>query len=255
MEIENYISEFSEKGYVIIPIKKNNEFIKSRRFISDFLRNKYDKKGSDEEILNNSHSFIENISESKVNELVLSVISEFKKKFKMDEIVFKSSKEFLTSLLGSDIASQKNPNIVFQHPKSLRTSELHRDAPGNSFFEIVSWVPLVDCFSTKSFYILDKQCSESLKQKHINDNYENWSELRREAIKYGTHLEIKYGHALFFWSGLLHGSVMNETNESRWSYNVRFKNLFAPSGLKEPLAFYRVLSKSSITEMALKEII
>ena len=255
MEIKNYLSEFAEKGYVIIPIKKNDELIKSRGFIANLIRNKYNKKGSDEEILNNCHSFIENISESKVNELVLKVISEFKKKFKMDEIIFNSSKEFLTSLLGSDIASQKNPNIVFQHPNSLRTSELHRDAPGNSFFEIVSWVPLVDCFSTKSFYILDKRSSESLRQKHKNNHYESWSDLRNQAIQDGNHLEIKYGYALFFWSGLMHGSVTNKTNESRWSYNVRFKNLFAPSGLKEPLAFYRVLSKSSITEMAMKEII
>ena len=62
--------------------------------------------------------------------------------------------------------------------------------------------------------------------------------------------EIDYGSALFFWSGLLHGSVTNETKESRWSYNVRYKNLFAPSGMKDPLVFYRVFKKSHITFLA-----
>ena len=254
MDIDFYNSQFQDKGFVIIPIEKTSEFIESRSFIVSLLKEKFSCEGSEEEILNNCHKYIEDISESKVNDLILFIINQFKKNFKMDEIIYQSSKKFITSLLGKDIASQRNPNIVFQYPFSSRTSELHKDAPPNSTFEIVSWVPLVDCYSSKSFYILDKNLTEKLLNKHERGEYSNWAELRDESIKLGTHLEISYGNALFFWSGLLHGSVVNKTNESRWSYNVRFKNLFAPAGLKEPLAFYKVLSKSSITEFASKYI-
>ena len=168
----------------------------------------------------------------------------------MDEIVYKASEIFISSLIGNDIASQKNPNIVFQYPFSSRISELHSDAPANSFYEIVSWVPLVNCHSTKSFYILNKDKSRELINKYKQNSFNTWSEYTKEAIENATHLKIDYGSALFFWSGLLHGSVTNETKESRWSYNVRYKNLFAPSGMKDPLVFYRVFKKSHITFLA-----
>tara|TARA_Y100001968_G_scaffold178592_1_gene163427 strand:+ start:1117 stop:1887 length:771 start_codon:yes stop_codon:yes gene_type:complete len=254
LEIKFHLSEFKEKGFTIIPIKKTDEFIKSRSHIAEFIRSKYSCVGNDEEILNNCHNYIENISESKVNSLIINIINDFKKFYEMDKVVYETSKEFILGLLGSDIASQKNPNIVFQHPHSSRTSELHRDAPANSIFEIVSWVPLVDCYKSKSFYILDKYQSKELIKKHKNNSFSSWNEYRNMAIEKSIKLEINYGSALFFWSGLLHGSVTNETNESRWSYNIRYKNLFAPAGLKDPLAFYRVFKKSPITDLASEEI-
>lgn len=254
MEIKSYLSEFKEKGFTIIPIKKTEEFINSRHLIAEFIKNKYSCEGSDEEILNNFHNLIEDISESKVNSIVLDIINEFKKIYEMDKVVYETSKDFISSLLGNDIASQKNPNIVFQHPHSSRISELHTDAPGNSFFEIVSWVPLVDCYKSKSFYILDKYHSKELLEKHKSNYFSSWNEFRNAAIEKSIKLEINYGSALFFWSGLLHGSVTNKTNESRWSYNVRYKNLFAPAGMKDPIAFYRVFKKSIITDLACEEI-
>jgi sporadic carbohydrate cluster 2OG-Fe(II) oxygenase len=253
LDIQDSLSEFYKKGYAIVPIEKTKKLVESRNFLAEFFRNNYGCKGSVDEILNNCHKYIKEISDEKINSIIMSIINEFKKKYKMDELVYESSKQFINNLLGKDIASQKNPNIVFQYPFSTRTSELHADAPANSFYEVVSWVPLVDCYSSKSFYILDKDNSRKLRDKHLSLDYSSWPELREEAINNAIHLKIKYGYALFFWSGLLHGSVVNTTDESRWSYNVRFKNLFAPAGMKEPLAFYRVLSKSALTEFAVKE--
>ncbi len=254
MEINSHISDFEEKGFTIIPIKKTDQFIESRNFIANFIKDKFNCDGSDEEILNNCHSYIKNISEAKVNSLIMEIINAFKKTYKMDKIIYDTSKLFINTLIGEDIASQKNPNIVFQHPGSSRISELHRDAPGNSFYEIVSWVPLVNCYSSKSFYILDKSSSMNLLRDYKNNKFKSWAEYTNEAIKLSTKLKIDYGYALFFWSGLLHGSVINKTNESRWSFNVRYKNLFAPSGLKDPLVFYRVFSKSPVTKLAINNI-
>lgn len=251
MDIKTHISNFREKGFSIVPIQRTDKFIESRTFIADCIREKFNCNGTDDEILNNCHRFIEEISEVKVNLLIMEIISAFKEKYKMDEIIYSCTKSFINKLIGNDIASQKNPNIVFQHPGSSRISELHRDAPGNSFYELVSWVPLVNCYESKSFYILDKKSSRKLLEKYKNNKYKSWSEYTNEAMKLSINLKIDYGNALFFWSGLLHGSVINQTNESRWSFNVRYKNLFAPSGLKDPLVFYRVFSKSPLTELGI----
>ena len=116
MDINQYLSEFKEQGYTIVPILKTRDFTQSRTFIADFIREKFKCKGSDDYILNNCHQFIEEISDFKVNALIIELINEFKKSFKMDEIVYKASEIFISSLIGNDIASQKNPNIVFQYP-------------------------------------------------------------------------------------------------------------------------------------------
>lgn len=250
MEIDKYLSEFTRSGYTILPIEDISLVEKSKNFLANHIRKKFSQKGSDNEILNNCHNYIVDISDSKVNSLIIEIINKFSLYYNMDEIVYHSAKKFLDKVLGPDIASQKNPNIVFQSPYSTRISELHTDAPANSYYEIVSWLPLVDCYESKSFYILDKQSTINLQNEHKNNQYTSWSELREQAIKNAKHLEIQYGNVLLFWSGLLHGSIMNKTMESRWSYNVRYKNLFAPAGLKEPLSFYKVFTKSPITDLA-----
>ena len=108
MEIEFHLSEFKEKGFTIIPIKKTEEFIKSRNHIADFIRAKYSCSGNDEKILNNCHNYIEKISESKVNSLIIDIINDFKKVYEMDRVVYETSKNFILGLLGTDIASKKS---------------------------------------------------------------------------------------------------------------------------------------------------
>ena len=88
--------------------------------------------------------------------------------------------------------------------------------------------------------------------KYKKNEFDSYSNFRSESIKKAEHLKINYGEILIFWSGILHGSLKNTTSESRWSYNVRYKNLFAPPGLKDPLNFYNIFLKSPITEIASK---
>ena len=46
-------------------------------------------------------------------------------------------------------------------------------------------------------------------------------------------LNIPYGHGLIFSHSMLHGNVLNEENETRWSLDVRFKSLLSPYGNKD----------------------
>ena len=48
-------------------------------------------------------------------------------------------------------------NLVIQKPDDVNQVTLHRDAPPNSPYEIVVWVPLTKVFKTKNMYILEKK--------------------------------------------------------------------------------------------------
>ena len=50
----------------------------------------------------------------------------------------------------------------------------------------------------------------------------------------------------------LHGSDINKEKETRISLNLRFKNLFSPSGLKNQLQYYRPINISNITKIGAK---
>lgn len=198
--------------------------------------------------LDEAHLHLGISSDDKANSIVLELIRQ-SSDYSFSEIVFNSNQSFLKGIFGSDIHAQRHNNLVFQYPRSNRYSEVHTDAPANSFFELVSWLPLVDCYSTKSFYIVNRTESLRLLGDYKLGRFD-FSVLRQKAIEAATHVTVPYGRALFFWTGLLHGSLINDTNESRWCLNARFKNLFAPSGLHDPLTFYRILSISPISDMA-----
>ena len=65
---------------------------------------------------------------------------------------------------------------------------------------------------------------------------------------------VKFGQALFFLPYIYHGSDTNNTDETRFSLNIRFKALFSPSGKKFPLHFFRLFKMSELTKLALNKI-
>ena len=249
----SWLKSFEKSGYVIIEAENMLPLIESRRKIAEFLRSEYNIIDPDDEnLLNTIHDHID-LDDAAANRMVISTISYYAKHLDMSKVIFSACQSFLTSILGPDIASQKNPNIVFQYPLSSRYSEVHTDAPANSRYEIVAWAPLVNCYGTKSFFIVDHEASISLLHRYGSENeFSSWEAFKEEVISSSISLEIGFGSILFFSTSLLHGSVVNSTNESRWSLNTRFKSLFAPCGLKDPFSFYKVFRRSSLTTLALR---
>jgi sporadic carbohydrate cluster 2OG-Fe(II) oxygenase len=251
--LDTICDTFALRGFVIIEAEDNRELLASRSVVADSLRDQFSiTEPSDEILLNNIHTFID-INDSLANQIVLDTIKFYANRLDMTEVVYNSAKSLFDRLLGPDIACQKNANIVFQYPFSSRFSELHTDAPANSAYEVVAWAPLVNCYDTKSFYLLDRlNTIEMMEQYGSVNKFESWQDFRRLAIANSESLRIDFGSILLFTASLLHGSMINETTEARWSLNTRFKNLFAPSGLKDPLSFYRVFRTSPVTSLALE---
>ena len=65
----------------------------------------------------------------------------------------------LNKIIGNELVMQKNINLSIQLPKDESSLlPIHSDTwSGDSPFESVLWIPLVNCFKTKSMFILDSK--------------------------------------------------------------------------------------------------
>lgn len=156
---------------------------------------------------------------------------------------FSLAKNILHELVGNELVMQRNINLSIQLPDDDSSLlPIHADVlQGDSPYEVVLWVPLVDCYDTKSMFFARKQpCT--LKDKTLDDLY-------AECDPY--FVNCKYGEALIFSQNWFHGNRVNETSETRWSMNCRFKSLFSPYSDKKLGEFFEPIEIRPATRMGL----
>jgi len=142
-------------------------------------------------------------------------------------------------------------NLVIQRPKDQDNSELHRDFPSNSGFELVIWLPLVDCSTSMSLYLVDRKESSGIAKALKDTDGSDWQTVKDRVESNPPFVEVKFGECLIFLTPLFHGSKVHYENSTRFSFNFRMKPLFAPSGLKDPYSFWEIFSTSEFTKLAL----
>tara|TARA_Y100000991_G_C21953289_1_gene340811 strand:- start:566 stop:1336 length:771 start_codon:yes stop_codon:yes gene_type:complete len=249
------LKNFSEKGYFISKATNIDPLIDLQSFLAESI-NSYSNNFNNlenEDALNKFH-FYYSSQESKLNDVrmeIMNKINDSKQIKSLSSTVFDAFSDIISSLVGPDISAQKSTNLVIQPPESSFFSELHTDAPGNSEFELVVWVPMVNCYEGKSFYIIDKDNSFKLLNSYKKGEITSWKDFRQSSLKFANEVSVPFGHALFFWTGLLHGSFVNTSCETRWSFNTRFKNSFSPCGKKDPFQYFSPLKISDLTKLAL----
>lgn len=236
-------------GYEIFDTNNIENLDKLRNEIYRKFKNIFGLKERNPSIgFNKFHKLIKKSSKDNLNLKRVKLIQEINKNKKLGDFIFHLFEDQIIKLFGSDILVQKNINLVIQMPNDQNPSEIHRDAPLNSSYEVVLWLPLVDCYSSKAMYILDIKSTEK-SIKYLKNNKLKWNNFENFSMSLSKNPEVNYGQALMFHSGLLHGSNINKEDETRISLNLRFKNLFSPSGLKNQLQYYRPINISNITKI------
>ncbi|HVJ52111.1 MAG TPA: sporadic carbohydrate cluster 2OG-Fe(II) oxygenase [Aliidongia sp.] len=186
-----------------------------------------------------------------LNDFRMAVIKRFNENCNFADLVFAAFRPALMELVGPDIVVQKSANLVISCPHDEGVGPLHQDAPANSPFEVVVWAPMVDCSGTKSMLVYDKAETEIMAAAVARDPAA-FEQLDIEAPG-GTYVPVNYGQALMFWTWLYHRTPINIGTETRWSFNIRFKNLFSPYGAKGLLDYFRILHLSPIAALAFDE--
>ena len=68
-------------------------------------------------------------------------------------------------------------------------------------------------------------------------------------MQLSKHINVKVNQGLIFSAAVLHGSNINQENETRISLNIRFKSLFSPSGLKNQMQYFKLLQVSDLVKI------
>ena len=226
---KNIEKRYLKMGYIIERVEKKIAL----EYITNFLKKnllkilKKKKKNINSFSFNNLHNFI---TIQDLNEVRLTLFKEMNSEKKFRDNFFKLAKNTLYSTVGNELAMQNNINLSIQMPNDDSSLlPLHSDTwDGDSPFETVLWLPLVNCFKTKSMFLLNSNRYENFKKIYKKKKVKSVSNLHNSLKKDLNFIKINYGNFLLFNQNLPHGNVVNKTKETRISLNCRFKGLFSP---------------------------
>jgi sporadic carbohydrate cluster 2OG-Fe(II) oxygenase len=239
---------FKDQGYEVIDVENIEKIIAIEAIVKKIIAPELKIQVEEIEL----EKLYKLIKKEDVNKIRLKIIEKLNLNGNINVILIESVRNKIIQLIGKDILLQKNINMVIQNPNDPDPSEPHRDYPGNSAFETVVWIPLVNCEKTRSMYIVDLVNSLKITNKLKNNEYDSLMDYNNDIIKNSKLLDIRKGQALIFATPLFHGSHINNTDKTRVSFNLRVKNLFSPHGMKNPYSFWNIYNKSIVTEIALK---
>ena len=243
-ESEQKISnEYLTQGYIIRPVADFEalEWIRNQ-FISLIAEAfKIDPNDKPEDILNQIH---QKLSASELNTFRLKIIHGLNAIKEFRQMYFNIARPYLENLVGNELAMQLRVNLSIQFPgDDSSLLPVHADTwSGDSPFETVVWIPLVDCYRTKAMYILSPINSKELSQQFIKLSGKNSNDLYRSIEDKVEWLEVRYGEVLIFDQALPHGNITNKESETRWSMNCRFKGVFTPYGDKKIGEFFEPIT-------------
>ncbi len=248
-EDQKISNEFKKNGFIIRDVAniKSLDWIQSK-FVNQI---KTVKKNKYLQVLNTIHT---KIKKNALNNFRLKIYNKINQERDYKFHYFQLARPYLEAIAGNELAMQKKINLSIQLPRDETSLlSLHSDVwAGDSPFEVVAWIPLVNCFKTKAMYILPpnkyKKFNKAVSQRRFNDNEKLYQFIKKD-IKW---IKINYGQVLIFNQSLPHGNRVNKEDETRWSLNCRFKSTFTPYGDKKLGEFFEPITLRSISELGLK---
>jgi sporadic carbohydrate cluster 2OG-Fe(II) oxygenase len=193
------------------------------------------------DFLNNIHTLI---TPHELNELRLTIIKKMNQEKWLRPVIYQLASNALNMVVGNELAMQMRVNLSIQLPgDDSSLLPIHADVwSGDSPFEVVAWLPLVDCYRTKSMYLLPPGPSQEL-QKHFHEFADKSSEdIYRKIEREVQWMDVDYGEFLLFNQNLPHGNRINKEGKTRWSLNCRFKSVFSPYADKKLGEFFEPIT-------------
>ncbi len=248
------VEGFLERGYVIIDVEDRSALDAMRHeIVAAACKHMEAVLPSDEDaFLNDLHDVL---PVEKLNALRLGLYRAINDQSWFRPTYFRLARRALETLVGNELAMQNRINFSIQMPRD-RTSllDLHADVfSGESPYQVVEWLPLVDVESTKSMFILPRRKSEAVTAR-MNEFGAGGMKALYEHVKNDLiWLTVPYGSVLIFCPNFLHGNVLNEESTTRWSLNCRITGLFTPyvSPEKSLGAFYLPITPRPVTRLGM----
>ena len=237
-----------KQGYIISKVEKRKSLNYLKNIISVNSQKILKRKNLN---LNKIHNYV---SANSINEFRLEILNKLNKDSNSRFHYFNLARESLFNLTSNELMMQKNINLSIQLPNDESSLlPIHSDVwSGDSPYEINLWLPLVDCYKSKSMYLLKKKYLEKFILKLKKNKIKNSSKIFNLVKNEIQFLKINFGNFLIFDQTLPHGNVINKEKETRWSMNCRFKSMFSPYGDKKIGEFFLPITTRSMTKIGLK---
>jgi sporadic carbohydrate cluster 2OG-Fe(II) oxygenase len=244
--------KFLDEGYLILPVENREALNRIQECIAtlaaDYLGIQMSK--DTRAFLDGIH---DHVSVDGLNDLRLAVINGMNQQHWMQAAYHSLARSTLDSIVGNELVMQRRLNLSIQLPDDDSSLlPVHADVwDGDSAYEVVVWLPLVDCFKTKGMYILPPE-PNARHATNLDRFAEGTTEDIYHAIKPDLHWpNLPYGHVMVFSQTLMHGNRINLEGQSRWSMNCRFKSLFSPFADKHLGEFFEPVTVRAATRMGL----
>jgi sporadic carbohydrate cluster 2OG-Fe(II) oxygenase len=227
-------SAFAERGYVIAPAEDRTALDAIRRLIADTAADHLGiaRRADDGAFLD---GIAEHVTIAQLNELRLAVIDVLAATPWFRAAYFATARSLIERIVGNELAMQRSLGFSIQLPDDESSLlPLHSDAwSEDSPYEVVLWIPFVDCFRTKSMFLLPPKADRTWRTR-MAEFAERGVEALYAAVEPELEwLEIPYGNVLVFTHTMMHGNRINTEAATRWSVNIRFKGLFTPYSDKQ----------------------
>ena len=244
---------FLGDGYVIVPVEDKPELDRLRNAMAGIAaahlgQPKPEDAGA---FMNGIHR---HVTAAALNDLRLQTINGTNALSWVRKAYYSLARGALDMLVGNELVMQRRLNLSIQLPNDDSSLlAVHADSwDGDSPFEVVAWLPLVDCYRTKAMYLLppDKGAKVEAEFGRFQGRAEQDLYDAVEAdLKW---LTVPFGSILLFNQNLMHGNVVNREAETRWSMNCRFKSLFSPYAGKRLGEFFEPITIRAATRLAMQ---
>jgi sporadic carbohydrate cluster 2OG-Fe(II) oxygenase len=168
---------------------------------------------------------------------------------------FRLGRVVLETLVGNELAMQNRINFSIQLPQDRSSLlDIHADAfTGETPYQLVQWLPLVDVERTKSMFFLPRAKSEAISARLADFAGGGMRALYDAVTSDVVWPRVSYGQMLVFSPNFLHGNVVNAEATTRWSLNCRFTGLFTPYGSPEKAlgSFYLPITIRPVTRLGM----
>ena len=243
---------FLEAGHLIFAVEDREGLERLRRAVADLAAGHLGLAlpADTGAFLDGIHTRLEAAA---LNELRLAVIEGVNALPWARACYFGLARRALELLAGNELAMQRRLNLSIQLPgDDSSLLPVHADVwSGDSPFELVLWLPLVDCHATKSMYLLPPAADAAMAARLGDFDGRGAEHLYRAIEPDLMWLDVPYGRALLFTQNLMHGNRVNLEGETRWSMNCRFKSLMSPYADKRLGEFFEPITIRAATRLGM----
>jgi sporadic carbohydrate cluster 2OG-Fe(II) oxygenase len=195
----------------------------------------------------------DHVQAAKLNDLRLAVINGANAEPWFRECYYAIGRKLLSAIVGNELVMQRRVNLSIQLPDDDSSLlPVHADVwSGDSPYEVVMWLPLVNCFGTKAMYLMPPAKDAAIQSRFSDFNGKSSEDLFKAIQGDVRFIDISYGQVIVFNHNLMHGNRVNRETETRWSMNCRFKSLFSPYADKRLGEFFEPITIRPATRVGM----